>query len=370
MNATNRFAFVSVVLLSLGAAACGSDSKTIQDGPAIGADASPVGSDASPNSGGPDASSDAGPLCSGKQATAGDTTITVTEPGAPDGGLRSAILHVPASYDPSKPTMLVLNFHGLIEPNSLQVTVSHMSDVSDERGFLVAYPAGLNGVVGASWNAGSCCGNAYDDVGFIRDLVKALEKDYCIDERRVFATGLSNGGMMSYRLACDAADVFAAVAPVAGASLADPCAPSRPVPILAFHGTGDTIVPFNGGTDGLYHVLTFPPVSYSIDLWRSLDSCPGATAPTAAEMAEMPKDSTFDGGPSPSIFEGSTQVYKQGDAECGAWTGCKDGSEVELCTIVEGGHAWPGGQPLIGKTSTDIDASRTIIDFFEKHPMP
>jgi polyhydroxybutyrate depolymerase len=129
------------------------------------------------------------------------------------------------------------------------------------------------------------------------------------------------------------------------------------VPILAFHGSADPIVPFNGGTDGLYHVLKFPPLSYSIDLWRSLDVCPGATAPTAAGKAEMPNDSTFDGGPNPSIFEGSTSVYKQGDAECGSWTGCKDGSEVELCAIV-------------GKTSTDIDASRTIIDFFEKHPMP
>lgn len=311
-----------------------------------------------------------GPVCSTKKGTAGTSTLTVAEPGAPDGGLRSAIVHVPASYDGTKPAMLVLNFHGLLEPNSLQEQVSHMSQTSDERGFIVAYPAGLAVGVGLSWNAGGCCGNPSDDVGFIRDLVKALESTYCIDPKRVFATGLSNGAMMSYRLACEASDVFAAVAPVAGAVVVKPCAPARPVPILAFHGTGDTIVPFNGGTDGLYHVLNFPPVSYSIDLWRSLDSCPSSPVPIDGSAAPMPRDSTPDGGPSAALFEGSTLASEKGDSACHVWSGCRDGSEVELCTIVNGGHAWPGGAPLVGKTSTDIDASSTIIDFFDKHPMP
>jgi polyhydroxybutyrate depolymerase len=296
----------------------------------------------------------------------GTSTITVPEP--VDGGVREAIVHVPSSYEPKKPAMLVLNFHGLLEPNTLQEQVSHMSDTSDERGFIVAYPAGIVTPIGLSWNAGSCCGNSYNDVGFIRDLVKKLEETYCIDPKRVFATGLSNGAMMSYRLACDAADVFAAVAPVAGATLVSPCKPSRPVPILAFHGTGDTIVPFNGGTDGLYHVLNFPPVSYSIDLWRKLDSCPGSSTEDAAPR---PNDSTPDGGPSTSLFEGATLVSEKGDSACHTWSGCAEKSEVELCTVVNGGHAWPGGTALpTGKTSTDIDATSTIIDFFEKHPMP
>ncbi len=309
-------------------------------------------------------------LCSGKAGVAGMTTVTVPESGAPDGGLRTALVHVPSSYDPTKPTMLVLNFHGLLEPNTLQESVSHMSDVAEQRNFIVAYPAGLAVGLGLSWNAGTCCGNTTDDMTFIRDLVKKLEADYCIDPKRVFATGLSNGAMMSYRLACEASDVFAAVAPVAGAVQVDPCSPARPVPILAFHGTGDTIVPFNGGTDGIVHVLTFPPVSYSIDLWRSLDGCSDSPAPAKEASMPMPADSTPDGGPNPSLFAGASVVYQKGDVACHQWSGCKAGSVVELCTVVDGGHAWPGGSALVGKTSQNIDASSAIIDFFEQHPMP
>ncbi|HVW29111.1 MAG TPA: PHB depolymerase family esterase [Polyangiaceae bacterium] len=313
---------------------------------------------------------EAGPLCSGKQGATGATTITVPEPGAPDGGLRTALVHVPASYDPTKPAMLVLNFHGLLEPNTLQESVSHMSDTADQRNFIVVYPAGLAVGVGLSWNAGTCCGNSTDDMTFIRDLVKKLEDDYCIDPKRVFATGLSNGAMMAYRLGCEASDVFAAVAPVAGAVLVDPCSPTRPVPLLAFHGTGDTIVPFNGGTDGLYHVLQFPPVSYSINLWRSVDGCPDAPATTAQSSMPMPDESTPDGGPNPSLFAGSQVTYQKGDVACHTWSGCKQGSEVELCTVIDGGHAWPGGAPLVGKTTMDIDATSAIIDFFDEHAMP
>lgn len=310
--------------------------------------------------------------CSGKTGKPGSSTLTLAEPDAPDAGIRSALVHVPPSYDATKPTMLVLNLHGLLEPAALQESVSHMSDTADADpdGFIVVYPVGLKGGVGVSWDAGSCCGNPYDDVAFIRDLVKKLEAEYCVDPKRVFVTGLSNGAMMSYRLGCEASDVFAAIAPVAGAVEVPDCKPGRPVPVLAFHGTGDTIVPFNGGTDGLYHVLKFPPVSYSIDLFRSLDGCPASPAPDGSALLATPNASTPDGGPSDTIFEGSTSIYAKGDAACHRWSGCSAGSEVELCTIVDGGHAWPGGGPLVGKTSHDIDATQTIIDFFKRHPMP
>lgn len=306
----------------------------------------------------------------GGNADAGEFTTTLIEPTAPDGGARTAIVHVPPSYDSNKPTMLVLNLHGLLEPAGLQESVSHMSKTADERGFIVVYPQGIKTGLGVSWNAGGCCGNTQDDMGFIRDLVKKLENDYCIDPKRVYATGLSNGAMMSYRLGCEAADVFAAVAPVAGAVEVDPCSPSRPVPVLAIHGTGDTIVPFNGGKDGIVHILTFPPVSYSIDLWKHLDGCPNSPAVDSSAMQPDSGESTFDGGPSPGLFAGATLVSSKGDASCHSWSGCQDGSEVELCTVVGGGHSWPGGPPLVGKSSTDIDATTTVIDFFEKHPMP
>jgi len=309
-------------------------------------------------------------VCTAQTGVSGTSTITVPEPGVPDGGLRESILHIPASYDGTKPTMLVLNFHGLLETNTLQQSISHMSDTSDARGFIVAYPQGLKVGLGVSWNAGACCANSTDDMGFVRDLVKLLESKYCIDPKRVFATGLSNGAMLSYRLACEASDMFAAVAPVAGAVQVQPCEPPRPVPILAFHGTNDTVVPFNGGKDGIVHVLKFPPVAYSIDLWKHIDGCTDSPAPDDASTMQMPADSTPDGGPNASLFAGSTVVSQKGDATCHAWTGCKGGTEVELCTIVNGGHNWPGGSLTLGHVSTDIDASNVIIDFFDKHPMP
>lgn len=117
-------------------------------------------------------------------------------------------------------------------------------------------------------------------------------------------------------------------------------------------------------------MLNFPPVSYSIDLWKSIDGCPNSPTPGDASAAPMPADSTPDGGPNEALFAGSTVVSQKGDATCHAWTGCKAGTEVELCTIVNGDHNWPGGSLPVGKVSTDIDASSAIIDFFDAHPMP
>jgi poly(3-hydroxybutyrate) depolymerase len=107
-----------------------------------------------------------------------------------------------------------------------------------------------------------------------------------------------------------------------------------------------------------------------VDLWKHLDGCPEGRAPDDASAQPMPSDSTPDGGPNASVFAGSKLISKNGDAECHAWTGCRSGSEVELCTIVNGGHNWPGGDLPVGKVSTDINATAEIIDFFEKHPMP
>ena len=124
------------------------------------------------------------------------------------------------------------------------------------------------------------------------------------------------------------------------------------------------------GLDGIYKVLKFPPVTYSVNLWRHEDGCADSPAPAAPTGEENPGDSTPEGGPSAAIFTGAKQVFQKGDSSCYSWSGCKSGSEVELCAVTNGGHAWPGGQPLLGITSTDLIANDAILDFFEKHPMP
>ena len=264
------------------------------------------------------------------------------------GNSRTSLVHVPDNYDPTKGTMLVLNFHGYLSAGWQEALLTRMSAESDKRGFIVAYPEGI----AASWNAGDCCGDAWDnsvdDVKFVRDLLDELEKRYCIDAKRVFATGMSNGGFFSHRLACEASDRIAAVAPVAGVLGIDPnkCSPQRPVPILDFHGTGDPMVPYDGGTPLVPQLgagLVFRSVPATMDFWRKHNAC--------------------------SAFEAT--FFQQGDATCVRWPDCAGGAETALCSIKDGGHTWPGGLPIpAGKTSTDIDATATMLDFFAAHPMP
>ena len=230
---------------------------------------------------------------------------------------------------------LVLNFHGITESPELQQLLSRMDGEARRRGMVLVYPEG----VGLSWNAGGCCGRARDeqvnDVRFVRDLVSELESELCIDRNRVYATGMSNGGMFSYRLACDASDLFAAIAPVSAVDETLACAPRRPVPVLSFNGTSDPVVHYGGGWWSL------ESAQESFARWTARDHC--AKAP-------------------PRL------VWQQGDARCEAATGCA--ADVIACTLQGGGHTWPGGTraPFLGRTSADLDATTTLLDFFLAHP--
>lgn len=285
--------------------------------------------------------------CAGKTITAtGDRTLTLSS-----GGLsRTAYVHVPPSYVDTTGAMLILNFHGFTNTAGEQRVISRMDASSDKHGYIAVYPEG----VATSWNAGDCCGTAWtnsvDDVAFVKALLGQLEDDYCVDPKRVYSTGYSNGGFLSYRLACEMADTFAAIAPVAGEMGIDPasCKPSRAVPVLDFHGTSDPIVPYNGGTPvvpiDLAGVLDFRSTAVSISTWRQKDGCLGT----------------------------GTVIYAHGDATCTRYDTCLTGSEVVACAIDGGGHTWPGGVPIpiVGKTSTDISATETMVSFFEAHPLP
>ncbi|MGH7294178.1 MAG: extracellular catalytic domain type 1 short-chain-length polyhydroxyalkanoate depolymerase [Polyangiaceae bacterium] len=281
--------------------------------------------------------------CAGKTGAAGDLTLTLTS----GGYARDSLLHVPASYDPTKGTMLVVNYHGYTSNAAEQVTLTDMNPVADDRNFIVAYPDGIGG----GWNAGTCCTETQptnvDDVQFTKDLLALIGSEYCIDPSRIYATGFSNGGFMSHLLACVMADTFAAVAPVSGVLGIDPsaCTPSRPVPVQDFHGTADPVVPYDGGPAlKLLPPVVFRSVPSTMDIWRSNDACLGAPVTT----------------------------YQNGTATCTRWSDCGGGADVELCTLTGEGHQWPGGLavPGLGNSTTDVYATTRMIDFFVEHPMP
>jgi len=174
------------------------------------------------------------------------------------GGMnRSYLLHIPPGYDGTKPLPLVFDVHGYTSFASEQLMRSKWDQMADKEGFVLIDPEGVD----KSWNAGSCCGgNSQDDVKYFRDVVAKATADLCIDKKRVYVSGHSNGGAMTYRLACEAADIFAAVAPVCGWMTVTTCNPARPIPVLAIRGLNDTTVRIDTA-DG------------DIDKWLSNDTC-------------------------------------------------------------------------------------------------
>ncbi len=282
------------------------------------------GSPTDPDGGGapdqPDAGAPQPVACDGLDALPAEQTITIQSGGAS----RTFGLHAPPSYDPTVPTPVVVNFHGLTSNAGQQAIFSGMSAKADEAGFLVAHPEGI----GASWNGGGCCGTAassgVDDVGFVADLLDEIESIACVDTSRVYATGMSNGGFMSHRLGCDLADRFAAIAPVAGLNAAASCDPARPIPVLQIHGTGDTVVAYTG-------------VAPTISGWVARNGCSDATE----------------------------VVFESGTATCEAHRDCDEGAEVVLCTLEGFGHWWPGAFGA----ADDLIATDEIWAFFEGHSL-
>jgi polyhydroxybutyrate depolymerase len=279
---------------------------------------------------------------------AGQTTRSVSYGGRD----RSYIVYVPASASRSGPVPVVLVFHGGTGTADSAIHMSGFSDVADRNGFVVVYPNGTGRLSDdklLTWNGGDCCGyaqqNNVDDVGFARAIVTDLGLHLNVDVKRIYATGMSNGAILSQRLACEAAELFAAVAPVSGTLNFSPCRPSRPISVIEFHGTADQHIPYEGGygPQSLVNV-DFASVTASIGFWTAFDGC-GAN----------PQTSSFQ------------------DVRHDTYTGCAGSTAVELYTVVGGGHAWPGGQG--GWADSDrptmtISASDLIWAFFAAHPMP
>jgi polyhydroxybutyrate depolymerase len=254
----------------------------------------------------------------------GDRTITIQF-----GGLdREFDLHVPQSYTGQTKVPLVLDFHGFTSTKLQQRLISGFYQKSNEVGFLVAYPNGTG--LSRSWNAGdTCCGDAknqgLDDVGLAKAIVAKVATMACVDLKRVYSTGISNGGMLSHRLACEAADTIAAVAPVAGRIDFFPmtkCQPSRPVPMIHFHGITDNVVP--------YDTSALP----SFDYWSQQDGCTD----------------------SPQV------TYTKGNSKCETHSACTAGVKTTLCTI-DGGH-------LLYINTDQVSIANLAWDFLSQFSLP
>jgi polyhydroxybutyrate depolymerase len=267
-----------------------------------------------------------------------------------DEQMRFAIVHVPPSYDSEKPIPVVLALHGAAMNGDMMVDFTGLNETADAKGFVVVYPDGTGLGPLFTWNAGGFVegfGSRRDDVAFIRTLIEDLEKVVNVDVHRIFATGMSNGGMMCYRLAAEMSDRIAAIAPVAGTMAKEDVTPKQHVSVIHFHGTQDTLVPFDVDRKKLT-LLRLKSVEDSIQTWARLDGIEGPPQP-AAVISKPGEEMTV-----------TRLEYGPG----------ADGAEVILITIEGGGHTWPGQVPpvkFLGKSAMNISANELMWSFFEKH---
>ena len=279
--------------------------------------------------------------------TPGDHTRSVEVGGKP----RPYLLHVPPSYDPEKPTPVVLALHPFATNGPIMAALSGLSRKADREGFLVAYPNGTGRGPLLRWNVGLRPEDDADDVGYIAAVLDDLAAVAHVDPKRVYATGFSNGGMMCYRLASELSDRIAAIAPVAGTMIGPEIRASRPVSVLHFHGTKDTFV------------------SYTGRVWRE----PGSARPRGAEEA-VRAWARHDGCPEEPV---RAEVAREADdgliIKRVAYGPGREGTEVVLYVIEGGGHTWPGREPIggfLGKVAIDLKANDLIWEFFRDHPLP
>ena len=267
---------------------------------------------------------------------------------------RSYLVHIPPKYDNRRPMPVVLALHGAGMSGKTMMAVFGFNKKADDCDFIVVYPngSGLGGLV-LTWNAGGVRGMEgpwANDVAFIAKVLDDLSGVARIDQKRIYATGMSNGAMMCYRLAAELSDRIAAIAPVAGTMAVDRCDPKRPVPVLHFHGTADNIIPYHGLAKGQPMLITVRSVPTTVETWAKIDGCP-----ETPQVEELPC----------KIDEMKVVKKTYGPG--------KQDAEVVLFVIEGGAHTWPGRHSpvkLIGKSTLNISANDLIWDFFEKHPMP
>ena len=289
--------------------------------------------------------------------SAGQSLQTISTPD----GARTYVLYVPASYTGGASVPLVINMHGAGSNSFEEQIYSGFSTKADAAGFIVAYPQGLStaGFPFNHWNAFQGPSPEPDDVAFINSVLDSIEGQLCIDRDRVYSTGISNGAIMSVRLACSLSSRIAAIGPVAGAYYPpealdlnpfETCPDTRPVPMITFHGTADPTVPYNGGPGGINGgMITFRlPVD---------DDTPAEDV-----LSDWAAHNTCTTGRQESQYTSEVRLIQYG--------GCADGATVELFAVDGGGHTWPGSFDIasLGYTTHQISATDLIWDFFVAHP--
>lgn len=259
-----------------------------------------------------------------------------------DGFKRSFILYVPATYSAGTDVPLIMNFHGYGSNAFEQMFYGSFLGIADTAGFLVVHPNGTLDSVGQQhWNAD--WGGTVDDIGFTESLIDSISLEYSIDNERVYSTGMSNGGFMSYTLACHLSNRIAAIASVTGSMVVTQisgCNSQHPIPVMEIHGTADGTVPYNG-IPGMVE-----PIENVLNYWINFNQCD-----TTSVFSLVPDVNTSDG------CTAEHYLYPNGD----------NGVEVEHYKIIGGGHTWPGAPVLIGVTNYDINASVKIWEFFNKY---
>lgn len=260
----------------------------------------------------------------------------------PFGGVqREYRLYVPASYSPGTPAPLILNLHGLGSNMQQQELYGDFRAIADTAGFILVHPNGTLDPTGTRfWNVIGL--STVDDLGFLVALIDTVSAQYNIDPERVYSTGMSNGGYMSYELACFRSERITAIASVTGALIIprfNACSATHPTPVMQIHGTEDPTVPYGGST-------TSVGIDALVNYWASFNNC--SPSPSITQVPDIDPN------------DGCTvehRVYSGGDG----------GSSVELHKVLGGGHTWPGAIFPIGVTNQDINASKEIWRFFSQY---
>jgi polyhydroxybutyrate depolymerase len=256
------------------------------------------------------------------------------------GGLdREYVVHIPAGLTRSQPVPVVFAFHGYTQERSYMQTQTGFDEIADANGLVVIYPNGINN----SWNAGLCCGTAaadqVDEQAFVRAILADVGTIVTVDPKRIYASGFSNGAMLSFHLACTMSDTFAAIGSMSGAMISNPCQPPDPVSVIMVHGVGDEYVPYEGGV--IKRVTgamagAWPSVADSLGTWVQLNACTGEPQLEHSDV------------------HGILTITRTSHATCQA------GTAVELHTLEPFGHDWPYDYV--------VPVAQVMWSFFAAHP--